>query len=68
MKTAKEIVEGKRLPCKCKERYKVGKMRKYESLIEYRTEMKMDNKSDTAEGRKLVEKRRLLKRRRNNWA
>jgi hypothetical protein len=43
-------------------------MRKYGSLIEYRREMKMDNESDTGEGRNLVEKGRLLKRRRNNWA
>jgi hypothetical protein len=49
------------MPGKYIERYKVGKMRKHESLMEYRREMKMDNISDTTEGR------RLLKRRRNNW-
>jgi hypothetical protein len=29
--------------------------------------MKIDNKSDVTEGRKLVEKEILLKERRNNW-
>jgi hypothetical protein len=43
-------------------------MRQYESFIEYRRGMKMDNKSDISEAIKLAEKERLLKGRRNIWA